>query len=241
MGTPHTGINKDVILLPENDDGLGPSQFTLKLLKGSDMLQEVTDQFAPIMKRFSIYYFWEQLMTEAGNTKTYIADQDSAAPLWDNVERCGIMATHSGMVKFKGPLDRGYQVVHEALVRYIKAAPGIVKLRWKEDQKTLAEERRREAEALLENEPLYLPADNTSPTDINELYTVHHHPSRYFTGRKTHAKILKEHFSALQQQSKRREHKIFVIYGLGGSGKTQFGLKYAEDNRARYGVLNHLS
>ena len=241
MGTPHTGINKDVVLLPGIDDGAGPSQFTLSLLKGSDMLQEVTDQFAPIMKRFSIYYFWEQMMTRAGNSRAYIVDEDSAAPLWDNVERCGIMATHSGIVKFKDHLDRGYQVVHEALVRYVKAAPGLIKLRWKEDQKILAEERQREAEALLESQPLYLLADDASPTDINELYRVQHHSSRYFTGRTMHAKILRDKFGTSQQQFPGREHKIFVIYGLGGSGKTQFCLKYVEDNRPRYGTLGYTS
>ena len=241
MGTPHAGINKDVVLLPEKDDDAGPSQFTLRLLKGSDMLQEVTDQFAPIMKRFSIYYFWEQIMTQARDSRAYIADEDSAAPLWDNVERCGIMATHSDMVKFKSPLDRGYQVVHEALQRYIKAAPGLIKVRWKEDQKILAEERQREAEALLESQPLYLLADDASPTDINEIYRVHHHSSKYFTGRKMHAKILRDKLGTFQQQSTRREHKIFVIYGLGGSGKTQFCLKYVEDNRPRYVMLGYAS
>jgi GTPase SAR1 family protein len=30
------------------------------------------------------------------------------------------------------------------------------------------------------------------------------------------------------------QHKIFVIWGLGGSGKTQFCLKFVEDNRDRY-------
>lgn len=108
MGTPHTGMSKDAILLPQKGDGAGPSQFMISLLKSSDMLQEVIDQFAPIMKRFYIYYFWEQLVTQAGNAKAYITDEDSAAPAWDNVDRCGIMTTHSGMVKFRSPVDRGY-------------------------------------------------------------------------------------------------------------------------------------
>jgi hypothetical protein len=118
--------------------------------------------------------------------------------VWDNVDQCGIMATHSGIVKFKSHLDRGYQVVHEALVRYIKAAPALIKLRWEEDQKLLVEERQREAEALLQSQPLYLLSDEASPTDINELYEVHHRSSEYFTGRKMHAKILRDKFGPFQ-------------------------------------------
>jgi hypothetical protein len=151
------------------------------------------------------------------------------------------MATYSGIVKFKSYLDCGYQVVHEALVRYIKAAPAFIKLRWEEDQKLLVEERQREAEALLQSQLLYLLSDEASPTDINKLYKVHYRSSKYFTGRKIHTKILRDKFGLFQQQSKRREHKVFVIYGLGGSGKTQFCLKYIEDNRPRYGTLTYAS
>jgi hypothetical protein len=75
-----------------------------------------------VVQNRSLKKVWEQLAAEAGNAKVYVTDEDSAAPVWDNVDRCRIMATHSGIVKFKSHLDRGYQVVHEALVRYIKAA-----------------------------------------------------------------------------------------------------------------------
>ncbi len=237
MGTPHTGMSKDAVLLPRKDNGAGLNLFMTSLLKGSDMLQEVTDQFAPIMKRFSIYYFWEQMATHAGKARAYITDEDSAAPMWDNVDRCGIMATHSGMVKFRSREDRGFQVVHEALVRYIKAAPALIKLRWKNDQKLLAEERQIEAEALLQSQPSYLLSDEASPTDINHMCLVRRCSSKYFTGRKMQAKILRDKFGPTQLRSKRHEHKIFVIYGLGGSGKTQFCLKYVEDNTPRYGML----
>jgi hypothetical protein len=81
IGIPYTGMSKEAVLLPQKDDGAGPSQFMLSLLKGSGMLQEVTDQFAPIIKRFSIYYFWEQLAAQAGNAKVYVTDKDSAAPV----------------------------------------------------------------------------------------------------------------------------------------------------------------
>jgi GTPase SAR1 family protein len=107
----------------------------------------------------------------------------------------------------------------------------------KNDQKLLVEERQIEAEALLQSQPSYLLSDEASPIDINELCLVPRCSSKYFTGRKMQAKFLRDNFGPTQLQSKRHEHKIFVIYGLGGSGKTQFCLKYVEDNTPRYGTL----
>lgn len=60
MGTPHNGISKEALLLAQKGDAAGPSQFMVSLLKGSEMLNEITDQFAPLMKRFSIYNFWRR-------------------------------------------------------------------------------------------------------------------------------------------------------------------------------------
>lgn len=240
MGTPHNGIDKDALLLPQKGDGAGPSQFMLNLLKGSEMLQEVTDQFAPLMKQFSIYCFWEELVTQTENGQAYIVDKESAAPGWHDVDRCGITATHSGMVKFSRPEDPGYRVVLEALMRYIKHAPPLIRSRWQHDIKTLAEERQREVETLLQHQPLYLLPDSDKLIDINEWYIVPRCSSNYFTGREMHAELLKNKFGPAQTQPSRQKNQVFVIYGLGGSGKTQFCLKYVEDNRSRYAALRSL-
>jgi len=234
MGTPHNGIDKDSLLLPRKGDGLGPSQFMISLLKGSEVLQEVTDQFAPLMKQFSIYCLWEELPTHAGKTRAYIVDRESAAPSWDNVDRCGITATHSGMVKFRRPEDPGYRVVLEALMRYIKDAPSLIRSRWEHDLKALAEERQREMVTILQHQPLHILPDSRTLIDMNEWYIVPRCSSNYFTGRKMHAEVLRNKFGPIHRQPARQDYKVFVIYGLGGSGKTQFCLKYVEDNRSRY-------
>lgn len=233
MGTPHYGIRKETLLLPREAEDLGPSHFMISLLKGSEMLQEITDQFAPLMKQFSIYNFWEETETWARNFKAAIVDEDSAAPLWDNVERCGITATHSGMVKYKSPVDRGYRVVLEALVRYIRSAPALIQLRWEYDLKLLAAERQREAEALLQPQVPYSFSDELHAEDINEWFVVPRCSSSYYTGRQMYARVVKEKLGPIHQAQLRTKHRIFVIYGLGGSGKTQFCLRYVEDNRSR--------
>lgn len=64
----------------------------------------------------------------------------------------------------------------------------------------------------------------------NKHYWVPHKPNRYFTGRSDIFKHLSNdlirdrHFEQETQQ-------IFVLYGLGGSGKTQISLKFAQDHR----------
>jgi hypothetical protein len=42
------------------------------LRAGSEVLQEVTDNFTPLMKRFRIYFFWEQEKTNLGVTWDYV-------------------------------------------------------------------------------------------------------------------------------------------------------------------------
>lgn len=237
MGTPHRGINKDSLLFPRQEDGPGPSQFMISLLKDSEMLNEITDLFAPLMKQFAIYNFWEQMETCFGDAKAYVVEEDSAAPAWDHVERCGIMATHSGMVKMRSKVDHGYRVVLEALERYTRVAPGLIKSRWQNDLKLLATERKEEAEALLQSEPQHLLSENAPAVNVNEWFLVHRSPTSYFTGRQTHANFVKKKLAEAQRQNGGNNPNIFVIYGLGGSGKTQFCLKYAWDNYPRYSMF----
>lgn len=48
------------------------SQLLAALEKGSETLQNITDQFAPLMKKFHIFFFWEQHKTDLGYTKDYV-------------------------------------------------------------------------------------------------------------------------------------------------------------------------
>jgi hypothetical protein len=53
------------------------------LKEGSETLQNITDQFTPLMKRFRIFFFWEQEKTDLKTTQDYVC-----APVVDgfNVE-----------------------------------------------------------------------------------------------------------------------------------------------------------
>ena len=244
MGTPHNGMSKDAIMGLSKHKIRGPSQFLLSMLRSSEVLKDITDLFSPMMKHFMISYFWEQLDSKTRWFKGHIVDEDSAAPAWHNVDRCGIMANHSEMVKFRNRQDRGYAVVFAALRRYIRDAPEIIGSNWRNERRLLAENSRSEVQTEYQDCDVATDVTQRSITanadDVNEIYAVLRCSSNYFTGRKLYAEDMKEAFNAPRDESMSRQQKIFVIYGLGGSGKTQFCLKYVEDNKSRFGATRLL-
>lgn len=236
MGTPHNGINKEILLLPQEGPANGPSQFSISLLKGSEMLSEITDQFAPLMKHFAVYNFWEMVETHYRGHQVYIVDQESAAPVWDDVEKCGISGTHSTMAKFTSHKDRNYRPVFEAISRYARSAPSSIQRRWVNEQKSLSRERQQQAEELLCPQLDFLAENDTSPENYNEWCIVPRSPSVYFTGRKKHTEEVRDMLGPIQKIRNRKNNVVVVIHGWGGSGKTQFCLKYVEDNKHRQAI-----
>ncbi|CAD6571967.1 MAG: hypothetical protein ASARMPREDX12_004838 [Alectoria sarmentosa] len=107
LETPHIGVRKE-ILVSWHHNRPALSQFFLNLPRGSEMLQEITDQFAPLMKLFAVYELWEQRKTKAGDVNSVVVEDDSAAPTWDDTESCGIFATHDYMIKFSDAHDHGH-------------------------------------------------------------------------------------------------------------------------------------
>jgi hypothetical protein len=92
----------------------------------SETLQNINDQFAPLMCNFHIFFFWEQEKTNLKYTKDYIVDEASAAPILDNTERSGIAADHRGMCKFEKNSDQGFRTVVAALRRYKQTACEVI-------------------------------------------------------------------------------------------------------------------
>lgn len=62
----------------------------------------------------------------------------------------------------------------------------------------------------------------------NVHYMVPQSVSSNYTGRQASLEVLKRSFV---ESEKVKGTKVFVVYGLGGSGKTQFCCKFAQDNR----------
>jgi protein SERAC1 len=73
LATPHDGSDKAKLgsfaqklvdsLVPTKVVDTSP-QLIASIETGSEVLQEITDNFVPLMKRFCIYFFWEQHKTD---------------------------------------------------------------------------------------------------------------------------------------------------------------------------------
>ena len=100
------------------------------LQEDSETLQNITDQFAPLMDRFRIFFLWEQERTDLRYTREYIVEESSAAPLMSgDTERSGVAADHQGMCKFGSRQDQAFRTVVAALKRYATDAEGVVRER----------------------------------------------------------------------------------------------------------------
>ena len=81
LGTPHDGGNKAKLASTSRRmiGALVPSkivdtegQLLDALQEGSEVLQNITDLFVPLMKDFRIFFFWEQEKTDMGLTQDYV-------------------------------------------------------------------------------------------------------------------------------------------------------------------------
>ena len=270
-GTPHYGMENDALSLLYPEDTLRASQFAAGLLRGSTMITDISDQFVPLMKRFRIYNFWEQLKTQFGDQSIYIVEKTSAAPDYYAEERSGILADHDGLLDFKSSDDHAYKLVFGVLVRYIGEAPTEIKGRWEgegnlprnaaasplsQHQGHVFEQNvisggkvhfgdiychstkhTEESPGVAKNvsrreKELFSPVE-TDVASLNELYIVPRCSSPQFVGRQLLANMVEENLMSAAGQVDGCKHRIVVIYGIGGSGKTQFCLRYAESNQSR--------
>ena len=203
------------------------------------ILDVITNQFAPLMKKIHLYLFWEGLATRFADGVDFMVEPSSAAPHTYDTERCGIMdSTHSNMVKFHHA-DSAYRTVISALRKYCHSAPGVIAYRWKEAMESLMRMRKSEASELTglfldipDKTPLFEESKNDSVAAI--LQNEHFNPpcavSLDFTGQDEIIGALQTAFEP-EQNSSMKQQKRFVLYGIGGSGKTQLSAKYAQDNR----------
>ena len=160
FGTPHHGSSKARLLgslqkLASLAIPKGAAQFESSLVNAleeeSETLQNITDQFAPLMANFRIFFFWEQEKTDLKYTKEYIVDEASAAPILDNTERCGIAGDHRGMCKFGRSSSQGFRTTVAALRRYSQEAPQVIRGRRIKTAEMLSENRRHEAMEMLKS------------------------------------------------------------------------------------------
>jgi hypothetical protein len=240
LGTPHDGLQVSESPGAIQEFGQSKPRPFSDFFVNPEVLQDVNDQFAPLTKRFSIYCFWEQRKTSLKDGTHYIVERESAVPPWTNIEQAGIDADHSHLCKFSATGDPGFRLILAALKRYVRLAPEIIGERWREDRKLLKREIELEAAELMRVDS-GLSEHNTAIVVRNEYFSVPRIASSIFTGRADVADRVRQKFFTTDRQNDSSQHKIFVLYGLGGSGKSQFCLKFAQDNRDQYVRSNFFS
>ncbi|KAK4446131.1 ribonuclease-like protein p/mrp subunit [Podospora aff. communis PSN243] len=157
MATPHDGTDKAKLAsfaqklvdscLPNKLVDTSP-QLVDALATGSEVLQEITDNFTPLMKRFCLCFFWEQNKTDLVTTYDYVVDQASAAPVLDNTDRAGLPYDHRSICRFTSRTAPGYRIVIAALRRYARESPGVVSQRWSDEESIMLSLRMAEAREL---------------------------------------------------------------------------------------------
>ena len=125
------------------------SQLVEALVSNNETLQNINRLFIEIISRYRVYLFHESKPTDLKGTRSFVVDEDSAAPVIEGVERMGIERDHSHMCKFEDENAPGYDVVAEAIQRYAQEAPKTIAKRWVEEKSIRSVERREAAEELL--------------------------------------------------------------------------------------------
>ncbi|KAM7205417.1 hypothetical protein V8F20_003186 [Naviculisporaceae sp. PSN 640] len=197
--------------------------------------------FAPLVKQFHILYLWEERPTRLGDRWEFLVPPHSAAPAIDNTESAGIHATHSQMTKFQSRESSDYRTVIAALSAYCEKAPAIISNRWKRADRHLIQLRIGEIQEI---------GGFTFDCHVEEREPVQHHKrnaQRHFylpegrtstyIGREDILKSLSRSFFPGGSPVSKDGHKSFVVFGMGGCGKTELCSKFASDNQHQYTAI----
>ena len=254
FGTPHHGADTKFWLKSKTEaqivvrgSSLGESQLLSVIQRDSEPLQAVNEQFSSLMKQFRIFFFWEELPSQSGDNIGYFVEEQSAAPMVDDTERAGLNADHQSMVRFPTAQSSNYRTVVEALLRYCRHAPLTIHGRWEEAELSLSRMRSQEASELVGNN-LDIPrfsgthehSRRLSAGSVGSVGSVgsqnkHFHipqvVSSFYTGREDVSKMVANLLFAPTIDASPQQRR-FIVHGIGGSGKTQFCSKFAQDHRS---------
>ncbi|KAL6717650.1 hypothetical protein ACLMJK_005565 [Lecanora helva] len=248
FGTPHNGTDTG-LWKPSVEQtcpsGFVPSQSDSQLLssmhKDSEILQIITEQFSSLTKQFHIFFFWEEIETFGKNGKGYIVEEASAAPIIDNTERAGIAADHMQMIRFSDTKTSSYRTVVEALIRYCRCAPSLISRRWEQAVESLTRTWSNEVTGnsgiafdVHHNNRPFQYERKLSERPQNKHFYIPQVVSSIFTGREDISETVRKCLLSPGDCSPARQQRRYVIHGIGGSGKTQFCSKFAQDHRERF-------
>lgn len=199
--------------------------------------QSVSNDFMPLVKQFHMFFFWEALPTPfKGGRAGFVVDPESAVPKLDNTESAAIHATHSGMVKFGSKDASDYRTVLAAIVNYCEKAPDIISHRWGQTESALRQLRASEAWELGGygfDVHLEQPFRHQG-IPVNDHFYPPQEMTATFVGRRDELQNLHAALFSKGKGNVGEDKNIYVVFGMGGSGKTQFCSKFAHIYKERY-------
>lgn len=251
LGTPHGQTNKaNWLELDPMARGLRPSSTLLSSrskyaeMEDAPLPSSIDSEFSPLIKQFHMFFFWEELPTAFGSRLAFLVDRKSAAPKLDNVEAAGIHAAHADMARFSTITSSDFRTVIAALMTYCEKAPKVISRRWKQADTVLQELRMGEAQEIGGfgfDVRLELPFRNSDGQPQRQT------PMRYFhipeetnptyIGREDLLQNIRSAFFAPAGPGSSPGPRSFVVFGMGGSGKTSLCSKFAIDNKYKYVYL----
>jgi len=99
-----------------------------------EILQNIDRQFIQLTHRYHVYFFHEGKPIEISGVRFYVVDEESAAPVIQDVERACIQQGHAQMCKFEDENTPGFSLVAEGIQRYAAEAPAIIQRRWEAEK-----------------------------------------------------------------------------------------------------------
>lgn len=143
FGTPHQGFDvttwvsrrKRTYEAMLSDDLTKNRPQILDALKlNNETLQIIDRDFMQLTGKLHIYFFYEGKPTNVNGSLHYIVEEESAAPVIQDVERASIQQDHAHMCQFENNQSPGFNLVTEAIQRYAAAAPKKIKADWQLEQ-----------------------------------------------------------------------------------------------------------
>lgn len=196
----------------------------------------ISNDFMPLVKQFHMFFFWEGLRTRFKDRSEYVVDTESAVPKLDNIESAAIHATHAEMIRFSSEDSSGYQTVIAAIMNYCEKAPEVISHRWQQTESVLKQLRASEAWELggfAFDVRLEQPFRHQS-IPINRHFYPPQDTTATFIGRKHELQTLHTAFFPTAHKNADENKNIYVVFGMGGSGKTQFCSEFAHMYKERY-------
>lgn len=231
-----SGINWLRDLLPQDvrvgrilSYGYDSSASTLLADDGPETIQRMAESFVQELRA-------DRQFAGTLRRSALLVDHQSAAPKLDNTETAGIHAAHPDMCKFGSRASSDYRTVIAALVTYCEKAPGIISRRWRQAEGALKQLRLGEVEEIggfgfdVHLEQPYRSQDIRSQGDLIHFH-IPEETSPTFVGREDLLRTLRSAFFPGDGPTTRPGRKSFVIFGMGGSGKTELCSKFATDNK----------